>query len=529
MSNEQVSGILSVVRGAPHDDAPRQVLADCYEDLGDVERARFIRSQLQRALLPRWDSRVVALDLDERAILRDHEAAWRAELPRFEGVRYGGFERGLVARLAFDDVALVARHVEAAMAACPVTGLMIRWPRLASRPVLGPIEGLRALTVHGTLLSADDIAWLAECPLLSSIEELNLVGSRMDDDAFAVLLDSPHLGRLRRLRLPFHQLGNDGLELLAASSLAELVELDLSVETQDRVGSGGRDGPVIDENGIVALCAWRGMAKVERLGLTGNQIGEIGLIAVLASKHTKKLTSLRIRSVSDFDWDNESRPDVLNAFHHAQPDRQLVELDIGENELTPEAVHELIGSPALAQLRVLSLDFFQPSFGEEDVLRKLLEAPWLDAVHILSMNEATLPTVKKLLGRAPASLHTLSLVSGFPWSELQGIVDALARAPTQEALMALDLRGCNLDDGALARLGDTVTLPSLLALSLGPNLGAYYAEPTATFTPEAARSFLESTLGRQLKSVVVGLDALDRLPPPTRLTMGDGEDDDHAF
>src|SRR5262249_29741206 len=85
--------------------------------------ASFIRSQLARAALPRWDPRVLARDLNERAILRDHEKAWRAELPTFAGVRYGGFERGLVSWLLFDDAALLPAHIAAAMAACPAPGL----------------------------------------------------------------------------------------------------------------------------------------------------------------------------------------------------------------------------------------------------------------------------------------------------------------------------------------------------------------------------------------------------------------------
>jgi uncharacterized protein (TIGR02996 family) len=531
MSRDRVAGILSAVRAAPRDDAPRLVLADFYEENGHVERARFIRSQLERAALPRWDARVLALDLDERAILAEHEDAWHAELPEIEGVRYGGFERGLVGQLLFDDAALVPQHIEAAMAACPATGIVMRWPRLDARPKLGAIDGLRALTVVGTLLQSGDLAWLAESPILSTIEELNLLNSRLDDDAFGVLLDSPHLGGLRRLRLPFHQLGNDGIERLRESSLSELVELDLSVETQDRVGSGGRDGPIITGDGVIALCAWSGMAKVERLSLTGNQIGEMGLIAILASKNTRRLKALRIRSVSDFDFENESRPDVLNGFQHSQKDRRLEELDIGENELTAEAVFELARSPALAELRMFSFDFHQPGFfgGGQDHLPKLLDAPWLDAVHVLSMRETSLPAVKKVLARAPASLHTISLASGFVWSNLQGIDRTLAEAPAQKALRSLDLRGCDVDDDALERLGAVTTLPSLVELRLGPNTDAYFDEQEPAFSEEAAEAFLLSALGQQLRSVVFGMDGIDRLPPPLRIAMGDAGHDDDAF
>ena len=521
LSAIRASGLLSAIRTEPDDAANRQVLADLYEGSGDPDRARFIRSQVARAELPRWDPRVLAMELDERAIQRDHEAAWRAEFPTFKGVRYGGFERGLVAWLAFDDAALISKHIEAAMAACPVTGVMMRWPRRGARPKLGAIEGLRALVVTGTLLQNADLAWLAKSPVLSTVEELDLVNSRLDDDALGILLDSPHLGRLRRLRLPFHQLSNEGLERLTEASLPQLVELGLPVETQDRVGSGGRDGDGINGDGIVALCAWSQMAKIERLDLTGNQIGKAGLTAILTSENTKRLTSLRIRSVSDYDFENDERPDVLAAFEHAKSDRHLEELDIGENELTSDAVDELKDSPVLEKLRMFSFDFDQSI-----QLGKLLDAPWLDAVHVLSLNETELPMVQKVLNRTLSSLHTLSLISSFPRSELEGVANTLAGAPAQKALQSIDLLGCKIDDAALKRLGATRTMPSLIALRLGANPESGYSDEENPYSPDAARAFLESPLGRQLRSVVVGVEQLDRLPPPVRVTLDEDEDDD---
>jgi uncharacterized protein (TIGR02996 family) len=528
-SRDRVAALLSAIRDEPDDAANRQVLADQYEAAGDPDRGNFIRSQVARAELPRWDPRVVAMELDERALRRDHEAAWRAELPDFKGVRYGDFERGLVAWLAFDDAALIPKHIEAAMTACPITGVMMRWPRRGARPKLGAIEGLRSLVVSGTLLQNADLTWLAKSPMLSTVEELTLENSRLDDEALGILLDSPHLGKLRRLRLPFHQLSNEGLERLTEASLPRLVELGLAVETMDSVGSGGRDGDGINRAGIIALCEWPQMAKLERLDLTGNQIGEDGLTAILSSTNTKRLTSLRIRSVSDYDFENEDRPDVLQAFTHAKGDRHFEELDIGENELTSDAVKALTASPALERLRIFSFDFHQSS--GPDRLGKLFEdAPWLDAVHVLSLNETILPVVKKVLSRAPKSLHTLGLRSGFPWSDLEGIVNAIAAAPAQKALQSIDLVGCNIDDDALERLGTVKTLPALIALRLGANPESGYSDDEdAPYSDDAAQAFLESPLGKQLRSVMVGIEKLDRLTPPDRVTLdddGDGDDDD---
>ncbi len=520
-SRDRVATLLSAIRDEPDDVANRQVLADAYEASGDADRANFIRAQVARAELPRWDPRVPTLELDERAA-RGNEAAWRAELPAFKGVRYGDFERGLVAWLAFDDAALIPKHIEAAMAACPITGVMMRWPRRGARPKLAAIEGLRSLVVSGTLLQDQDLAWLAKSPILSTVRELTLEHSRLSDKALGILLDSPHLGRLRRLRLPFHHLGNAGLERLAEASLPQLVELGLAVETMDRIGSGGRDGEGINGDGVVALCAWDQMAKLERLDLTGTQIGETGLTALLTSKNTKRLTSLRIRSVSDYDFENDERPDVLTAWEHAKGDRALEELDIGENELTSGAVDALKSSPVLEKLRMFSFNF---SHADNQLVR-LLDAKWFDGVHVMSLNETTLPVVKKVLSRDLKSLHTLTATSSFPRSDLKGVVGALTAASPQQSLQSLDLFGCNLDDASLKKLGAVKTLPSLIALRLGANSESGYSDEENPYGDDAAKAFLESPLGKQLRSIVVGIEGLDRLPPPERVTLDDDDDDD---
>jgi len=524
-STDRISALLQAIRAAPDDEANREVLADTYEAAGDVDRARFIRTQVARAKLPRWDARAVVMELDERAILAEHEEAWRAELPAWKGVRYETPERGLFAWLAFDDVALVPKHIEAAMAACPITGLQLRWPRRGARPKLGAIEGLRSLEVSGTLLQAADLKWLATSPILSTIENLTLHNSRLDDDALKILLDSPHLGKLRRLQLPYNQIGNDGIAHLAEAELPQLVELGLAVETMDNMGSGGRDGTGINSEGVIALCNWDQMAKLEWLDLTGSQIGEDGLTAILTSKTTKRLKTLRIRSVSDFDFDEgDDRPDVLVAFKHAKGDRSFDELDIGENELSAGAATSLKTSPVLDKLKIFTCDF---NSSDGDLAKLLDGAKWLDEVHILSLAETTLPVVKKVLARSPKALHTLNLSSSFPRSDLKGVATALAGAE-MEALQSLDLHGCDVDDAGLKKLGGaTKALPALLALRLGPNPDSSYSDDESPFSEDAAKAFVASPLGKQLKSVVVGIEALDRLPPPGIAgSDGDGDDDD---
>src|SRR5262245_63054098 len=93
------------VVAAPDDDAPRLVLADWYEEHGQPERSAFIRVQIElarRANLgddfeepnspkgPRTtDQRSVeqtptaALARRERALLKEHQPDWVADLPKW--------------------------------------------------------------------------------------------------------------------------------------------------------------------------------------------------------------------------------------------------------------------------------------------------------------------------------------------------------------------------------------------------------------------------------------------------------------
>ena len=245
------------------------------------------------------------------------------------------------------------------------------------------------------------------------------------------------------------------------------------------------------------------------------------MTAVLTSPNTKRLTTLRIRSVSDYNYEEDEVEEVLHAFALAKGDRHFEELDIGENQWNAAGVKGLKDSPALDSLRILSVDFNR----DDTQLGKLLaEAKWFDGVHILSLNETTLGLVKKVLGRAPKSLHTLKVKSGFPRSDLKGVVTALASEPLK-TLQSLDLRGSTIDDSALKKLG-TTKLPALIELKLGANTDSVYSDEENSYSDDAAEAFVASPLGKQLRSVVVNVEGFDRLPSPDDDGSGGGGDDD---
>jgi hypothetical protein len=69
-------------------------------------------------------------------------------------------------------------------------------------------------------------------------------------------------------------------------------------------------------------------------------------------------------------------------------------------------------------------------------------------------------------------------------------------------------------------------LPSLIALRIGPNPESGYSDGDSPFSEDAAKDFVASPLGTQLRSVAVGIASLDRLPPPQQADDDDDDDDD---
>jgi uncharacterized protein (TIGR02996 family) len=511
MSDGVLQGLMDSVRAAPLDDPPRWVLADYLQSSGDVERARFVRLQLESARLESWDPGRVLSTIRQRALLQTYEAAWRAELPEIEGVKWGRFERGLVNRASFDSVQALAEHAATRSRATPLTHVVLRWRRLDRSIQLAPIEGLEEVTFVGTLMQPEDLAWLADSPLLSTVRTLNLIESQMDANALGLLLASPHLQRLEALRLPLHDFGNAGVDLLVQASLPKLVDLDLSVPVLDDLGSGGRYEPTLDAVGAAALARWPGLAGVHTLDLTGNQIEIDGLTAILSSPHAANLKTLRIRGVADWDEDEDDKPDVLAALAATCEGMRLDELDISECDLTDVSGPALIASPALGHLKVLRFDYTH-----SDPFRHVVAAPCSASLRILSANDCGGVAINILLQRAMPNLHTLSLASSYGWSIAKDIAVLLAAAPPQASLLSLDLTGSGLSGKGLDRLGTVSSLPALVALKLGDL-------DEADFEEEDVARFAASPLGARLESLTCGVPEVDRAPEPAPVTLSTRE------
>jgi uncharacterized protein (TIGR02996 family) len=454
MSRDLEKGFLADVVENPGDDTPRLVFADWCEDNGQSDRAEFIRVQLELARLPKWDGARVRLRAREQALLAAHGAAWRAALPAFDGMQWGGFRRGFVAEALLSSFA--ALRDEAWRRAAPVEAVSVKWPKKGETDGLGILAGLRELRLAGQMVAHADAERLAACPLLTTLTVLDVTRCATGLTGLRHLVTSPHLVRLQALRAADNSLGDGiGAVLGAAPGLAALEELDLSES-----GDAGYDGEdVFTAAGMAELGAWPGMARVRRLDLSGHDCRHNQLLALLRSPHAAGLKELTLNNNHNYDgWGR--------LLAEAAEGMELDVLDVSGNAYRHDA-GVFADNPRLASLKVLSVSHFHNPDDAEDVL-DLASGRFMASLRALHLDggEGAPDGLRPLLDAAPPLLHTLSLDNAY---FQDGPVIELAESPASDGLLELDLRENDLGPAAAEALGASKHLRSLLVLRIGGN------------------------------------------------------------
>jgi uncharacterized protein (TIGR02996 family) len=468
------------------DDTPRLVYADWLEENGNLERAEFIRVQIERARLPAWDAAQVRLRIREKQLLDAHGEQWLKETPTVSGAKWEGFRRGIVAEVSFDSYESMRTNAHKCRVVAPVEAVTVRWPRNREPQTGGPpIAELRELSVTGRPADLEEIARLAGSPQLATLRKLTLHG--LWSEGFARLVRSPHLAGLKVLRLPGNSLGNDGITaLVRAPGLKTLEEIDLSGRG---VAERYNDDPIVRSPGVEALAAWPGLASVRVLNLSGNEFGRAGLRGLLRSPHAAALKELSVRGGRlDGQAMAELDTDVRNL--------QLDVLDVGANILKDVGAEYVALAPSLTSLKVLRLDRCEITLTGARLLAK--KAAFLTDLRVLNVehNHFGLAGLTALLDRKPKALHTLLMRDndlGDDGGEL------LAGSPATDGLRELDVSQNGMKNNAAMYLSEAAHLGELVSLKMTDT-------PLKDWAKEALR---KSPLGQRLAS----LD-LDGPPPP---------------
>jgi uncharacterized protein (TIGR02996 family) len=485
-------GFLEDIIAHIDDDTPRLVYADWLMENGHDDRAEFIRVQIQRSRLPEWDPAQVALRLREKELLDAHGKAWLGELPKIKGVEWLGFRRGIVAEVGFSNFGGLRANLGKVRATAPLEAVTTPWPSDGGENVTAQslLSELRELTLHGRPWG-DDLPIVVEWPQLATLHTLNVLGLAVED--LSQLLASPHLGKLRRLRLLSNGIGNAGVGVLTQSPLlTSLEELDLT-------GAGYYDSyyddPAINVPGFEALAQWPGLASVRKLVLTGSDPGETGLAALLASPFATGLKELILRNA-------RIKGAMLPALLRAHPDLRLEKLDLHSNKLDQQGMEMLAVAGCLGEVRHLGIDRCEIKPG---MFKAFVEQSRnLDGLRVLNVaqNEIGPTGLRALLDRAPAALHTLK-VSDNDLHERGATV--LARSPASDTLLELDLGKNGIGPLGVQALAETQHLGKLLILRVHDN----------DLSGPSLELLENSPLGQRLK--VLGLKAPERewgyMPP----------------
>jgi len=239
------AALLAAMAADPADDTVRLAYADFLDENGDTDRAEFVRVQCELARGKPGDPAKHALVARHVDFLSNYVPAWRAELPRLDGIEWGDFSRGLVEEVQAASEVAIVKHAKAIFAQPAVH--VIRLARLA--------DGRR----------------LAKLPELARVRALRLVSARAQDAVLRDLLASPHLSNLIMLDLHGNLAGDDTAADIADGRFPALAELWLG---SNRVGNAGAR----------ALAVSPHLSELRLLDLRGNRVTDSAVRAALTKR-----------------------------------------------------------------------------------------------------------------------------------------------------------------------------------------------------------------------------------------------------
>lgn len=449
---------LDAIQEHPDDDLHRLAWADWLDDAGQDARAAFLRAQLEAARLGPDDPRRDALEDAAADLLAEHEAEWagRVGLLALEW----RWRRGCIEHVTIGADTLL-EHGEELFAAMP-----IREVRL--------------------LADADELARLADWPLLDRVESLELAHSKesslfatpyLRDGPILSLLSSRYLGRLAALDLRGQGVEGPALQaILNGGLIGRLRRLELAgcKAVGDRVARQIAETP----------------SRLERLSLTNTNLTPHGLRALLASEKHPELRTLDVNLGMLFRGEASERQ-IEAELLSAPLARQLTSLRFERVAMDPAAVEALL-APFAGRLTSLELN---GCWNGEDVAEALAASPGvanLRRLHVpgnvlrdkgvsalagsphlaeltdldVSQNGVGGPGLRALLGANLARLERLNLAFNFVGA---AGAEILARGGRPRRLTSLNLASTNLDAGAVEVLLASPALSRLRELWLNGN------------------------------------------------------------
>jgi uncharacterized protein (TIGR02996 family) len=206
---------LEAIVHAPDDDVPRLVCADFLEETGDLDRAAFIRLQIELARIPDDDPCWLPLERRQDQLRLRHQREWvRPLLPFIEGWE---FHRGFVEKVLMGPDAEWPEVLHLAPVRwihfyqrCSMTLEEVQC--IISPPDVTRLATLKISTDRG--LRNDSAALIAETPSLLGLSCLDLSNNFIKNEGALLLAASPYLAALEALNLQNNPIGPPGKRAL---------------------------------------------------------------------------------------------------------------------------------------------------------------------------------------------------------------------------------------------------------------------------------------------------------------------------
>jgi uncharacterized protein (TIGR02996 family) len=259
---------LSDICRSPADDAPRLIYADWLQDRGDP-RGEFIAVQVELARLEPDDPCRPALIERQRALLAQHEAAWRGTLPTFHLVGWGRFARGLVAEVVTNSLSTLERRATQIFATQPIEELQLLsrrthgGERLRDLAPLPEPERWTSLGLTGHVL---DMTWLDRATALRRLSTITISQSWATGDFLSALVREHQFGCLVSLRFrSCRNMSRSIRTMLREPGVARLQELEVSRRPESRAPD------CLSEVAVAALIESPHLRDLRALNLEGQR------------------------------------------------------------------------------------------------------------------------------------------------------------------------------------------------------------------------------------------------------------------
>jgi hypothetical protein len=330
---------------------PRLIYADWMEEQGLIERARFIRLQVELAQLPKDDPREPALKSQCNLLLQKHREEWFGLIRRFvasigeySADREFPEHRCKIRRGFLDGIELSLNEFLQYG-----TELYARWPlyqvkldnaspmRVKELTACPWLANVRHLTVYRANHTQPEMELLGDSPFVTQLRVLNLGENHIGSKGAAVLAKSPNLANLEDLDIRHNSVGQDGIWAVARSPyLKKLQKLDLC---------GNREHNVRD---IAYLLQSTALPELSGLSLWYTNLGDEGVAQLAALPALGRLTWLNLNN-------NQVTEKGVRALARSRFVRNLRTLLLAYNRIPPEAVQLLLDSDNLANVSLFNL------------------------------------------------------------------------------------------------------------------------------------------------------------------------------